>query len=66
MSRLKELDQAELKIREGTYGICEGCWEPIPLPRLRAMPGAVRCIACAEEAAAPTKQEAGKRDRTQT
>jgi phage/conjugal plasmid C-4 type zinc finger TraR family protein len=51
VSRLKALDRAEARIREGTYGICERCGEPIPIARLRAMPGAIRCVTCAEEPA---------------
>jgi len=48
MARLEELAQAEEKIRGGTYGRCDSCGHPIPLPRLRAMPAAVHCVPCAE------------------
>jgi len=48
--RLKQLYRAAEKVREGTYGRCDDCEEPIPLPRLQAVPEAVRCRACAEEA----------------
>lgn len=48
IQRLRELDRAEDKIREGTYGICEACGQPIPAARLRAVPEATRCVPCAE------------------
>jgi len=31
---------------ETSGGICEDCGDPIPEARLRAMPGATRCVAC--------------------
>jgi RNA polymerase-binding transcription factor DksA len=37
----------------GTYGICERCGQPISLERLEALPWAVLCIDC--------KQQAGRR-----
>lgn len=43
------IEQALTKIREGTYGTCEDCGEPIPEARLRAVPGAIRCICCQEQ-----------------
>jgi DnaK suppressor protein len=48
LARLNALRHAEDKIREGTYGLCEICGEPIPLGRLRALPEATRCVRCAE------------------
>ncbi|MFA5026897.1 MAG: TraR/DksA C4-type zinc finger protein [Candidatus Methylomirabilota bacterium] len=47
--RLKQLYRAAEKVREGSYGRCDDCEEPIPLARLQAVPEAVRCRACAEE-----------------
>jgi DnaK suppressor protein len=47
--RLKELVRAEEKIRQGTYGMCEGCGHPIPVRRLEVLPEATLCIACAEQ-----------------
>lgn len=34
----------------GAGGICIDCDEPIPLPRLAAIPGAERCLPCQEAA----------------
>ena len=48
IERLKVLVRAEEKIREGTYGMCETCGEPIPPARLRALPEAILCVPCAE------------------
>jgi DnaK suppressor protein len=46
--RLADLDAALLRIDDGTYGTCRGCDQPIDEQRLRALPGAVHCIHCAE------------------
>jgi DnaK suppressor protein len=40
---LIKMDEAERKLREGTYGICEECGREISEERLAAMPYAVRC-----------------------
>jgi RNA polymerase-binding transcription factor DksA len=48
VNRLKTLSRAEEKVREGTYGRCDSCSEPIPDRRLQAVPGAVHCVRCAE------------------
>jgi len=47
LRRLKLLVRVEEKIREGTYGRCDACGQPIPAARLRAMPEAVLCVPCA-------------------
>ncbi|HUJ67173.1 MAG TPA: TraR/DksA C4-type zinc finger protein [Acidimicrobiales bacterium] len=41
-----EIDRALAKIEEGTYGQCEQCGDPIPEPRLQALPHAALCVAC--------------------
>jgi len=43
---LRELETAVEHIAKGTYGFCEDCGDDIPFERLRAYPGAVRCITC--------------------
>jgi DnaK suppressor protein len=60
-SRLAELDARELRrvervltrLKEGTYGLCEGdsahCQYKIPLARLNALPYATLCINCERE-----------------
>lgn len=44
---LQEIDDALERIENGTYGICEGAAEPIPKARLKAIPWARYCVACA-------------------
>lgn len=53
-SQLAEVESRELasiekaldRIREGSYGLCEGCSEKIPIARLNALPYATLCIEC--------------------
>jgi RNA polymerase-binding transcription factor DksA len=44
---LAEVDAALERVEIGTYGVCEGCGEPIPPARLEARPAARRCVTCA-------------------
>lgn len=46
---LKKIDQAILRLEEGTYGRCQECDAEIPAPRLRALPFAALCRDCQEE-----------------
>ena len=48
---IKKIDQAVERIDNGTFGICRGCGNEIPLPRLKARPVTDLCIEC------KTKQE---------
>ncbi|NLT67413.1 MAG: TraR/DksA family transcriptional regulator [Acidobacteria bacterium] len=41
---LIKMDEAERKLRQGTYGICEECGREISEERLAALPYAVRCV----------------------
>ncbi|PIE69776.1 MAG: RNA polymerase-binding protein DksA [Deltaproteobacteria bacterium] len=43
---LEKIDQALARIKEGSYGTCEGCGEAINVKRLEARPVASFCIAC--------------------
>jgi len=45
---LKDIEDALLRVRDGTYGNCERCAKPIDEARLEAVPHARMCIACAE------------------
>lgn len=47
-ARLKAIDNALDKIRQGKYGICIKCGKEIPQARLKALPYAVMCISCTE------------------
>jgi len=46
---LREIDAALVRIKEKTYGACEGCGCRIPKDRLTAIPFARRCITCQKE-----------------
>lgn len=46
---LANIDAALERIREGTYGICEGCEKRIPVARLQAIPYARLCVKCQQE-----------------
>ena len=43
---LREIVEALDRIQNGTYGLCEGCGDPILKERLKAVPHARHCIAC--------------------
>lgn len=57
-SQLAEVESRELasienaleRIRQGEYGVCEGCQNKIPFARLSALPYATLCIECQREA----------------
>jgi DnaK suppressor protein len=46
---LSRIEYALERMREGSFGICEGCGTNIPMARLNALPYATRCIACQRE-----------------
>lgn len=41
-----EIDHALAKLANGSYGVCEGCGQPIPRARLKALPHARLCVSC--------------------
>ncbi len=43
-----KIDEALLRLKEGKYGICQRCEEPIPLERLEVQPYAPFCVGCQE------------------
>lgn len=45
-NEIRELDAAQSRIENGTYGICEHCGQPIADVRLEVLPTARRCIRC--------------------
>ncbi len=57
-SQLAEVESRELarieyaleRMREGQFGVCEGCGASIPMARLNALPYATYCITCQREA----------------
>jgi|HigsolmetaGSP11D_1036233.scaffolds.fasta_scaffold00279_24 DnaK suppressor protein len=43
---LYAVESALARLRNGTFGICSDCGQPIQLERLKAVPTAMRCIDC--------------------
>jgi DnaK suppressor protein len=43
---LRQVERAIELIREGRYGICEGCDHAIPVARLQALPYTLVCVEC--------------------
>jgi DnaK suppressor protein len=43
---LAHIERALERMREGSYGICEGCGKKIPAARLQALPYATMCVQC--------------------
>ena len=46
LGELRLLERALERVSEGSYGKCVDCGAEIPFERLRAQPGAERCVAC--------------------
>ena len=46
---LTAMEEAERKLREGTYGFCDDCEEEIPEERMQVMPFAQYCVSCQEK-----------------
>lgn len=44
--QLKEVNEALERIKQGTYGVCANCGQPIDPERLRAYPAAKVCVKC--------------------
>jgi DnaK suppressor protein len=49
-NELSQVNEALMRIEQGTYGICIGCGKQIPTARLQALPFVSRCVGCQEEA----------------
>ena len=45
---LVKIDEALMRVDEGTFGTCQDCEEPIEARRLEARPVSTLCIACKE------------------
>lgn len=42
------IEESLIRIKSGTYGICESCGKPIPKVRLNVIPYAANCVHCVE------------------
>lgn len=47
LAEMAAIRTALARIAEGSYGICTTCGAEIPEARLKVMPTAVKCVACA-------------------
>jgi len=47
--RLKDIENALVKIKKGNYGLCENCRKKIELNRLKIIPEARLCLKCGKE-----------------
>jgi DnaK suppressor protein len=46
---LSQIERALVRLKQGIYGVCEGCGGKIPVGRLNALPYSTLCIACQRE-----------------
>ena len=46
---LSQIERALHRLKQGTYGVCEGCRAKIPVARLDALPYSTVCIKCQRE-----------------
>jgi DnaK suppressor protein len=46
---LAQIEQALRKLKQGSYGVCEGCAKKIPVARLNALPFSTTCVECQRE-----------------
>lgn len=46
---LSQIERALLRMKQGTYGLCENCQGKIPVARLNALPYSTLCIKCQRE-----------------
>ena len=53
---LREVEEALVRVKEGTYGVCQECDEPISPKRLQALPWAKFCVRCQEMLGAMANQ----------
>ncbi len=53
--QLAGVERALRKFEEGTYGLCEGCGQPIDPARLEALPQADLCMSCKAQQAKDAK-----------
>jgi DnaK suppressor protein len=47
--QILKIDEALLRLQEGSYGICQSCGEDIPIERLELQPHTPYCVDCKED-----------------
>src|ERR1700751_1096956 len=43
---LSQIERALARLKQGNFGVCEGCQKKIPVARLNALPFSTTCIEC--------------------
>ena len=46
---LTQIERALIRLKQGSYGLCEGCHKRIPVARLNALPFSSTCVECQRE-----------------
>ena len=46
---LSQIERALARLKQGNFGVCEGCQKKIPVTRLNALPFSTTCIECQRE-----------------
>src|ERR1700746_653454 len=46
---LSQIERALARLKQGNFGVCEGCQKKIPVARLNALPFSTTCIECQRE-----------------
>jgi DnaK suppressor protein len=46
---LSQIERALARMKQGSYGLCEGCQAKIPVARLNALPYSTTCVTCQRE-----------------
>jgi DnaK suppressor protein len=49
IGEIRDIDDALLRLKTGSYGVCAECGEPVSPARLFAFPTAKRCRSCQED-----------------
>src|SRR4029077_6103008 len=44
-----QIERALARLKQGNFGVCEGCQKKIPIARLNALPFSTTCIECQRE-----------------
>jgi DnaK suppressor protein len=56
-AQLQRIQQALVRVEEGSYGVCQRCEEKIGAKRLEALPWTAYCLACQEKLEQRTERE---------
>lgn len=63
---LAKIDEALVRLQQGSYGVCEECGEALPEARLLAIPFAILCRECQEDVEKHEREERQRQLATET